>query len=120
MLHDLRQSTFLITLERIRLSLCLRAGYAIIGLDGTRYDYARGESLRSLKRVHSHQTLWENLLRVIVTVVLVVDVLLQVVVGVGFLKVLAEGSSSSSVSRVSTNWCYTIRRLVTLVVSQER
>lgn len=42
----------------------------------------------------------ENLLRVIVTVVLVVDILLQVVVGVGLLKVLAEGS----VSRVSTNW----------------
>lgn len=42
----------------------------------------------------------ENLLRVIVIVVLVVDVLLQVVVGVGLLKVLAEGS----VSRVSTRW----------------
>lgn len=41
----------------------------------------------------------ENLLRVIVTVVLVVDILLQVVVGVGLLKVLAEGS----VSRVSTS-----------------
>lgn len=51
-----------------------------------------------------------NLLRVIVTLVIVVDVLLQVVVGVGLLKVLAEGS----VSRVSTSWCYTIRRLVIL------
>jgi len=40
----------------------------------------------------------ENLLRVIVSVVFVVDILLQVVVGVGLLKVLAEGS----VSRVST------------------
>lgn len=39
-----------------------------------------------------------NLLRVIVTLVIVVDILLQVVVGVGLLKVLAEGS----ISRVSS------------------
>lgn len=57
----------------------------------------------------SQLILRRNLLRVIVTLVIVVDILLQVVVGVGLLKVLAEGS----ISRVSyTSRCYTIKRLV--------
>lgn len=70
----------------------------------------------SLKRVQPFCPL-ENLLRVIVTVVLVVDVLLQVVVGVGLLRVLAEGS----VSRVSTSWWLHNQKVSdTLVINQER
>lgn len=60
----------------------------------------------------------ENLLRVIISVVFVVDILLQVVVGVGLLKVLAEGSVSR-VSTIFSGYIIRIRRLVTLIVNQE-
>ena len=74
---------------------------------GSRYrQYTGTENEISPSNEYTTAILPRNLLRVIVTVVIVVDILLQVVVGVGLLKVLAEGS----ISRVSTSRCYTIKK----------